>query len=220
MTNDLKTRPGQITEQNDLDYILIDGSGSMQDKWWEFLAAGDTYMAAAKANGVKSHLIVHVFDTSDMEMIQRDCSLTDAVSFSKDPLGSHFQGTPLYDAINLMGRRIKDRDPAKCSILIITDGEDFDSKTSLTQAKAILDWLRAKGYQVTFIGCDFNNSRQAKALGADDTNSIGVQKKLLSDAAKSLATKRAAYHRDGDDISFSDKEKQQFGGYLADKSHG
>jgi hypothetical protein len=219
----LTTRPGAldardedaIQQQNELDYFLVDGSSSMSDKWWDFLAAADTFLAAAKSNGLKSHLVVHVFDTVDMEMIQRDCLLQDAISFDKEPLGSHFGGTPLYDAINLMGRRLKERNPSKCSILIITDGEDFDSATTIHQARAILDWCRARGWQVTFIGCDFNNSAQARLLGADDTNSIGVQKKLLSDAARSLATKRSAYSHSGEDISFSDKEKQQFGGYLS-----
>jgi|SRR5882724_3471410 len=205
-------------QQNELDYFLIDGSGSMRDKWWDFLAAADSFLATCKSNGLQSHLVVHVFDTADIEMIQRDCALSSAESFRDEPLGSHFQGTPLYDAINLMGRRLKERDPSKASILIVTDGEDCDSKTSITQAKAILDWIKAKGWQVTFIGCDFNNSNQAKALGMDDSNTIGVQKKLLTDAARNLATKRSAYSRTGEDISFSDQEKKQFGGYLSDQS--
>lgn len=209
-----------IQQTTELDYFLIDGSGSMSPKWWDFLAAGDTFLTAAKQNGLKSHLVVHVFDTADMEMIQRDCPLRDAKPFHEEPLGSHFQGTPLYDAINLMGRRLRERNPTKASILIITDGDDADSKTSVEDAKRILDWIKARGWQVTFFGCDFNNSRQAKLLGMDDSNTIGVQQKLLSDAARNLAAKRSAYSRDGTDISFSDKEKQQFGGYLADNSNG
>ena len=230
MTQLPKTIPGvldakadsSVREQNELDYFLIDGSGSMMPKWWEFLAAADTFLKTAKSNGLKSHLVVHVFDSEDLEMVQRDCNLADAKSFSEEPLGSHFQGTPLYDAINLMGRRLKDRDPGKCSIIIITDGESsqYENKTSIAQARAILDWCRAKGWQVTFFGCDFNNDRQSKLLGANESNSIGVQKKLLSEAARNLANKRSAYSHSGEDISFSDTEKQQFGGYLSDQTGG
>lgn len=204
----------------ELDYLLIDGSGSMQDKWWNFLTAADIFLDTARNNGLESHLLVHVFDTEDMEMIQRDCDLKAAKTFKEEPIGSHFQGTPLYDAINLMGRRLRERNPKKCSILIITDGDDQDSKTSIHDAKRILDWCRARGWQVTFIGCDFNNEHQSKLLGANESNSIGVAKALLPDAARNLATKRNAYSHSGEDISFTDKEKQQFGGYLSDNSGG
>lgn len=219
---ELETRAGALdagsTAPKELDYFLIDGSGSMRDKWWDFLSAGDSFLNTCKQNGLQSHLVVHVFDTADIEMIQRDEPLHSAKTFQEEPLGSHFQGTPLYDAINLMGRRLKERNPSKASVIIITDGDDADSKTTIAQARAILDWIKARGWQVTFFGCDFNNSRQAKLLGMDESNSIGVQQKLLSDAARNLAAKRGAYSRDGSDISFTDKEKQQFGGYLADQT--
>lgn len=217
-TQDIANRTGSLTQSNELDYLLIDGSGSMQEKWWDFLAAADTFISASKKANLDSHLIVHVFDGRDIEMIQRDCAMRDAVSFRDEPIGSHWDSTPLYDAINLMGRRLKDRDPKKASILIVTDGGDTGSQTSIHQAKAILDWCRAKGWQVTFVGCDFNNDRQAKLLGATEANAIGVQKKLLTDAAKSLARKRQAYSTSGDDISFSETERQQFGGHLTDQS--
>lgn len=226
MTNPIAHRPGaldarddsSLNEQNELDYFLVDGSRSMQDKWWDFLAAADTLLRSAKSNGLQSHLIVHVFDSSDIEMIQRDCPIGQAKSFHEEPLGSYFQATPLYDAINLMGRRLRERDPKKASILIITDGDDSGGLTSVDDARKILDWIKAKGWQVTFLGCDFNNSRQAALLGMNESNCIGVQQKLLSDAARNLATKRAAYSHSGEEISFSDKEKQQFGGYLSDQS--
>lgn len=203
-------------ESNDLDYMLIDGSASMQTKWWNFLTAGDIFLDTARKNGVRSHLVVHVFDTEDHEMIQRDEPLATAKTFAEDPIGSHFGGTPLYDAIVLMGLRLKERNPSKASIVIITDGDDLDSRTSVNDAKRVLDWCRARGWQVTFIGCDFNNDDQSKLLGADASNTIGVDRKLLNDAARNLATKRAAYSRDGDNIAFTDDEKKKFGGYLTD----
>jgi nitric oxide reductase activation protein len=219
MQNPLAHRTGPVSktpEANDLDYMLVDGSASMQAKWWNFLTAGDVFLDESRKNGVKSHLVVHVFDTEDMEMIQRDEPLATAKTFAEEPLGSHFGGTPLYDAIVLMGMKLKERNPTKASIIIITDGDDLDSKTKISDAKRVLDWCRAKGWQVTFIGCDFNNEAQAAMLGANASNTIGVDRKLLSAAARNLATKRAAYSRDGENIAFTDDEKKKFGGYLTD----
>ena len=62
------------------------------------------------------------------------------------------------------------------------------------------------------LGADFNNSRQARMLGADDSNSLGIQKALLADAGKLLAKKRLS-----GEMEFSNEEKTTFGGYLAGK---
>jgi hypothetical protein len=129
--------------------------------------------------------------------------------------------TPLYDAINLMVRRLAALDPPKCSIVIVTDGDDTASvSTNVTQARALLDWCRAKGWQVTFLGADFNNMHQAALLGADASNSIGVQKQKLLEAGKSLGEKRAKHAKFGDDINFSPEERKTFGGYLTNGNNG
>jgi hypothetical protein len=114
-----------------------------------------------------------------------------------------------------MGSTIRDLNPQKCAVTIVTDGNEKGSKfADIHQAKAVLDWLRAQGFSVTFIGCDFDNGKQARALGANASNSIGVRKELLIDAAKSYASKRAHNARTGDEISFTADEKTKFGGYL------
>jgi hypothetical protein len=209
-------RSGSL-QASQLDYWLVDGSGSMQDKWWQTLATMDQFSEVLKSQNIHSHGIVTVFDDSNLQMIQRDSVISDWRTFSDDPLGSNFGGTPLYDAINLMGRHLRDLDPPKASIVIVTDGDETSSThTTAAQARAILDWCRAKGWQVTFLGADFNNARQARLLGATDRNSLGVTSARLSDAGKLLGEKRVRHARTDADISFTDDEKSEFGGYLND----
>lgn len=199
-----------------VDYLLIDGSSSMLDKWDDTVAALETYIMDLKAAKLNSHILASVFTSEDCDMLQRDIALSDFVSFYDEPVASYWGMTPLYDGINAMGRRLRDLDPARATIVICTDGEENSSQyTDLTQAKAILDWCRAKGWQVIFIGCDFNNSSQAKALGANDDKAIGVQKELLVDAARELAKKRTNYGLSGTEIHFSEAEQRQFGGLLS-----
>lgn len=198
-----------------LDYILLDGSYSMQSKWWDSLGALEGFMDTLKAQNINSHGIVHVFDSANLESIQRDSTLKDWPTFAEAPLGSTWGGTPLYDAINLMGRRLKELDPPRCSIVIVTDGEEQGSRhTTVDQAKAILDWCRAKGWQVTFLGADFNNAHQTKLLGASESNSLGVRSQKLLEAGKALGEKRVRNALYGDDINFSRDEKENFGGFL------
>lgn len=201
------------TEQ--LDFILLDGSGSMSAKWWPMLGAIDAYVAGLKQAHVKSHLLLHIFDSHDLKLVGRDTHIDAWKTFDEDPLGAHFGSTPLYDAIVIMGSTIRDLNPAKCAVTIVTDGDEAGSRfATIDQARSVLDWLRAQGFTVTFIGCDFENDLQAKALGANASNSIGVRKELLTDAAKTYARKRANSARTGEDINFSEDEKQKFGGYL------
>ena len=211
-----------VKSDHQLDYILLDGSGSMRSKWYEMLAAIDALMAPMKAAAVESNVIIHVFDSTDLHYIARDVTLADWRPLSEDPIGAHWGMTPLYDAINLMSREFRDKMPKIAAAYIVTDGsENGSDHTDETQARAMLDWMRANGWPVTFIGCDFNNSSQARALGADDSSAIGVQKKLLTEAATNLGHKRAR-HAAGDDtaMGFTDAEKKQFGGYLVDSSNG
>jgi hypothetical protein len=210
--NQLAHRPGKL-QAAQLDYILLDGSSSMMGKWWDSIGALRGFMDVLTAQNIGSHVILQVFDSHDIESIQKDCTLADCGDLSD--IGAHWGMTPLYDAINLMGRRLRDLDPPKCSIVIVTDGEETGSKvTTADQARAILDWCRAKGWQVTFIGADFNNCKQAQLLGADDSNSLGVQKTRLLETGKALGEKRVKHALFGDDINFSEDERKNFGGYL------
>lgn len=218
MSKAIVNRPGHMLAAQ-LDYILVDGSGSMQDKWWETLGALEGFVDVLKSQNIASHGIIQVFDSHNLESVQRDSTLDTWPQFRSDPLGSSWGSTPLYDAINLMGRRLRDLDPPKCSIIIVTDGDENGSRhTDATQARAILDWCRAQGWQVTFLGANFNNSRQSKLLGANDGNSVGIRSQKLLEAGRSLGEKRARHAISGTDISFSEDERKDFGGYLTGPS--
>lgn len=216
----LTTRPTSLLAPQ-LDYILLDGSTSMRGNWYFTQASLDGFMNTLRAAGVGSHGIAHVFSGRDLNSIQRNSVIAEWKTFSEESLGSPWGNTPLYDAINLMGRTLRDLDPPRCSIVVATDGEESGSRhTNAIQAKAILDWCRAKGWQVTFLGCDFNNALQAKLLGATEGNTIGVRQMKLLEAGKTLGDKRVKNALYGTDINFTADEKENFGGYLAGPTSG
>lgn len=220
-TTSIAHRPGQL-QSSQLDYILMDGSGSMMDKWWPMLGALDNFMEVLIAQNIHSHGTVSVFDDDDLAMIQRDGIIRDWKPFTKDPIGAYWGGTPLYHAINHNVRLIKEMieeggqqcDQVKVSLVIVTDGQNTEGGTTADQARAILDWCRACGWQVTFLGCEFNNYSQARLLGANDSNAIGVTTANLAEAGKLLGRKRAHHARTGEDINFTKDEQSTFGGYL------
>ena len=214
MNRQLITRPGAL-QAPQLDYILIDGSGSMSDKWAPSLAALDVFMDVLRSQNINSHGVVQVFSSYNLSRIERDATIANWTPFSREFIRCPGGMTPLYDAINLMCRTLRDLEPPNCSVVIVTDGDEMGSDhTSPAQARALLDWCRAKGWQVTFLGCDFNNDRQAKLLGSTPQNTIAVRKEMLQIAGKTLGEKRANNARTGTDINFTDDEKENFGGYL------
>lgn len=211
-------RPGALLAPQ-LDYILFDGSYSMRSKWWQSCGALDAFISVLRERNINSHCILSVFDDNNLGAIQRDCILRDWAAFGDQPLLGTFGSTPLYDAINKMGWELRDLQPPSASIVIVTDGEENASQfTTLEQAKAILDWCRAQGWQVTFLGADFENNRQARALGARAECAIGVRQQKLLEAGKALGAKRASHALHGTDINFSQEEKENFGGYLTGPS--
>jgi hypothetical protein len=207
------TTPTKQTTQ--YDYILLDGSSSMRDKWWDTMAAIQAYVGTTKDANVNSQVVVQVFDSKELDYMARDVAIKDWIDLQVEPIGAHWGMTPLYDAIQIMGRRLRDLDPPRCSIVIVTDGdENCSSFTDLTQAKSILDWCRAKGWQVTFIGANFDNSEQSRMLGANEKTSLGVSQKRLADATTALAKKRARYGLYGEPMHYTDEEQSKFGGFL------
>lgn len=217
MTDAIVVRSNSVSRitSPQFDFILLDGSGSMYDKWWPMLGAIDAYVAGLRIAQIDSHILLVEFDDTDAHLPVRDTPIAGWKTFDVEPIGAHFGGTPLYDAIVLMGQKIRELNPNPGAVTIVTDGQDTGDKfADINQARAVLDWLRDLGWSVTFIGCDFDNSRQAKALGANPSNSIGVRKELLTDATREYAKKRARHARDGQGVSFTDDEKQKFGGYL------
>jgi len=218
-STDLDNRIG-IPTASQIDFILLDGSSSMMDKWYPSLAALDAYVDTLRRGNCNTTLILHTFSGQVLDLEQRNQAIADWKPLATDPtIGSTWGMTPLHDAINSMGRRLRDLDPARCSILIVTDGEENASHyTDQTQAKSILDWCRAKGWQVTFIGANFDNTEQAALLGGNAQSAIGVHKELLEDATKALADKRLNYGLYGTPMHWTSDEQSQFGGFLEDQS--
>lgn len=218
MTRSLTTRSTTLLAPQ-LDYILLDCSSSMSGKWRATLAALENFKKVLDAGGLHSHAILTLFDSLSIQSIERDSTLAEWKSFTEQPLHPTWGSTPLYDAINVMGRHLRDLAPSRASIVIATDGEEVGSKyTSAAQACAILDWCRAQDWQVTFLGADFDNWSQAKLLGADESNSFGVRKELLADAGTLIAKKRLEHYHSGKSIGFTGEEKATFGGYLTSQA--
>jgi len=202
------------------DYIVLDGSSSMSDKWFDMQRAIDQYIDTLKSMGTKSHIRLSVFTTpqsQNLDLLVFDGPIDEWVPLSSDPIKLPAGMTPLYDAVHHAVHIAHDEDPRNAAFTFVTDGEENGSVIRLDQARAALDWARAKGFAVTWIGCDFNNSSIIAELGGQASEGVGVQKALLADAMSVLARKRHAYGVTGAPMHWSEDEQSQFGGYLTSR---
>jgi len=102
--------------------------------------------------------------------------------------------TPLYDAIGRMVSLAEKDKPEKAVIVIMTDGEENSSKEmTKTSAKAALDRVRAKGWEVVFLGTEFSNFDDATGVGQSSSRNMAVSKDQLSDSMRRLSDKSKAY---------------------------
>ena len=181
-------------------YILLDRTGSMEPIWSEALSSVNAYAdGLASLDGgprVDADITLAVFDAQDgfqFDVLRKGVDAedwNDVTNREVNPRGM----TPLYDAIGrIVSLAEKDR-PEKAVLVIMTDGEE-NSSTEMTKksAKAALDRVRAKGWEVVFLGAEFSNFDDAEGVGQSSSRNMAVSKDQLSDSMDRLAQKSKNY---------------------------
>jgi len=181
-------------------YILLDRTGSMEPMWTEALSSVNAYAdgLAALDGGprVDADITLAVFDAQDglqFDVLRKDVDAenwNNVTSREVSPRGM----TPLYDAIGRMVSLAEADRPEKAIIVIMTDGEENSSKEmTKATAKAALDRVRAKGWEVVFLGAEFSNFNDAEGVGQTASRNMAVSKDQLSDSMNRLAQKSKNY---------------------------
>lgn len=181
-------------------YILLDRTGSMEPIWTEALSSVNAYAdgLAALDGGprVDADITLAVFDAQDglqFDVLRKGVDAgdwNDVTTREVNPRGM----TPLYDAIGRIVSLAEKDKPEKAVLVIMTDGEENSStEMSKTAAKAALDRVRAKGWEVVFLGAEFSNFDDAEGVGQSSSRNMAVSKDQLSDSMNRLAGKSKAY---------------------------
>lgn len=198
-------------------YILLDRSGSMQTRWGETIGALNAYvsgLSGAKATK-KTEVTVAAFDNQDPYLVVRQSvkasDWTPISPIEVSPRGM----TPLFDAIGKLVTAVRTDAPKKATVVIITDGaENGSQEIKKDAAKAMLDDMRAKNFDVVFIGADFDAFAQGSGLGNAAGSTLNMKSGSYGDAMNVLATRSMAYAAGGAVMSFSDDDRKRAGGHI------
>jgi hypothetical protein len=181
-------------------YILLDRSGSMQSLWVEALSSVNAYAKelANKKDGpsVDSHITFAVFD--GQEGLQFDVlrkkqpalhweTVTDREA---SPRGM----TPLLDAMIRIIALADADNPDKAVIVVMTDGQENASReVTRDGVKAALDRVKAKGWEVVFLGANFDNIEDASSVGVGASKQMAMAAGTINASMQRLAKKSRAY---------------------------
>lgn len=193
-------------------FILLDRTGSMAPLWVEAVSSVNTYVKELVQDGASDRVTLAVFD-SYKDGMQFDV-LRDAVPIEEWkavdeeevlPRGS----TPLLDAMVKLISMAEEVNNEKTAIVVMTDGYENASKEVTTEAaKAAIDRVKEKDWQVNFLGANFDGFSQAHQLGVVHANTMNFFVGHADAAMSSTAQAHRAYRRSRGAVSYRDKDRR------------
>lgn len=169
-------------------FVALDRSGSMSgESWTNAIESLNEYIKSLKKEKIKGTVNVTAFDsinvpsgslaagysqsTTRLEDIVVDASISKWVDVDKDviyPSGM----TPLYDAAGAIMDRALTNNADSTIVVILTDGHE-NASTEFTSAtiKSKVETLTKKGWEVIFLGANFDVSSYTAQAGLNMTKS-------------------------------------------------
>ena len=106
--------------------------------------------------------------------------------------------TPLFDAIGPPHGLASADTSNKASVIIVTDGQENASREVTREgAKAMLDRAREKGWDVVFLGANFDAFSQAASLGTAAAHTLNIAPGSMRAAMAGPMAARAEALREG-----------------------
>jgi hypothetical protein len=198
-----QTQPATLTGGNEVhSYILLDRTGSMSSIWDEALTSVNAYAAAVgeaeegETDDLETSVTLAVFDAQDglqYDVLRKDvqpAAWTKVTSDEVSPRGM----TPLFDAIGRIVATAEADNPEKAVIVIMTDGmENSSREITKDGARAALDRVEAKGWEVVFLGAEFANFDDADAVGVSASKTMAIGQGTMQESMSRLAKKSRSY---------------------------
>ena len=193
-------------------YILLDRTGSMGPIWAETLSSINGYVEKLATDRIDARITLATFDSNDgtqFDVIRRSADVKEwkpVTDRDATPRGY----TPLYDAIGrLMG--LANADAAdRATVIIVTDGQENASREVTREgAKVMLDRVREKGWDVVFLGANFDAFSQAASLGGAAAQTLNVAPGAMQAAMSGpMVSRMRNYHIGGAPAAFSDEDRK------------
>lgn len=201
-------------------YILLDRTGSMSQIWEEALGSVNAYAdalfkpAAGGPSETDDRVTLAVFDHHSglqFDILRKAVAAGNwkpVTSAEASPRGM----TPLFDAIARTVALAEGDNPERAIIVVMTDGaENSSQEVTRDGVKAALDRVKAKGWEVVFLGAEFAKFSDAEAVGVGSANTMAMSKDSLNRSMRSLASKSRHYFDAAAPVSFNEEDRAEAG---------
>ena len=194
-------------------YILVDRSGSMVGNWAETLGSINAYVEELGKDSVKDDKItVAVFDSGHGPVFEviRDAVTHETWTILTDADAIPRGGTPLYDSFSKIATIMESADDEKSVLVVMTDGWE-NASVEITDPKdvqAIRERLENKGWEILFLGADFDAMKQAASFGVSSSKTLNMSAGNYTSAMLSNAGKSRAYATYDCSIDYSDEDRK------------
>jgi Mg-chelatase subunit ChlD len=202
-------------------FMLLDRTGSMQGRWDEAISSVNAYVEQVRtAAGVdlltdqdRVTLVAfdHYPDTMDFRVLRNAQPLKawEPVKINEvSPRGS----TPLLDAVVRIAAMAETRASEKTVLVIMTDGKENSSiEVKREGAKAAIERMQAKGWQVVYLGVQFDAFDQAGQLGIKADSVMSASAGHLRSAMHSTSGATLDYMRRGTEMKYSSEDRKASG---------
>lgn len=196
-------------------YILLDRTGSMAPLWVEAVSSVNAYAKELMKDGADDRITLAAFDQYGEGMqfdILRDSAPINEWKDVDDDEVSPRGMTPLFDALVKLIARAEETDNEKTAIVVMTDGhENASREVTKEAARAALDRIQGKKWQVNFLGANFDGFDQATGLGVAQANVMNFFVGHAEPAMSSTAKAHRDYRHSLDAVSYQDEDRKDAG---------
>jgi hypothetical protein len=209
----------EIAPTNDAvhSYILLDRTGSMSGIWDEALTSVNAYAAdigkleEGEQDDLDTSVTLAVFDAQDglqYDVLRKSVTPGNWQTVTSEEVSPRGM-TPLFDAIGQIISTAEKDAPEKAVIVIMTDGlENSSREITKDGARAALDRVEAKGWEVVFLGAEFAKFDDADAVGVSAQKSMAMSAGTMQESMSRLAKKSRDYGKgESEEIIFDSEDR-------------
>lgn len=189
-------------------YFLLDRSGSMESLWTEAIGSINGYVKELPEN---TNIFLAAFDTVSFDVVR---NMVPASQFT--PIGPQDEisprgSTPLFDASARVMQRILEDNPEKAIFVTMTDGfENASKKATQSEVKKLAGDLEKKGYEVIFLGANFDKVGDvAASYGLKSNKFVNMNRENMGSTMRGFAAMSTSYATTGGSIDITDEDKKK-----------
>jgi hypothetical protein len=195
-------------------FMLHDRTGSMAEIWSESVNSINVYVKELAKDKEDYRITLAVFDLHgglQFDVLRDAVPIGEWKDFAEEeapPRGS----TPLLDSLVRLISMAEKSNPDRAVVVVMTDGyENASREVDLNTARAAVKRVEDKGWQVVFLGEDFNSFAQAGDLHVKVERRMNVARGHQAAAMRLTAEKASRYFNAGEAMSYDDADRLESG---------